>query len=68
MNVSLDNVYNVLQVDWEEYYSHYLVDLLGLDQVREEIGLKRSKLSGPMLKQNNAMTLSRAQSILSGAK
>ena len=25
-----------LQVDWEEYYSHYLVDLLGLDQV--EIG------------------------------
>ena len=26
--------HNVLQVDWEEYYSHYLVDLLGLDQVR----------------------------------
>ena len=25
--------HNVLQVDWEEYYSHYLVDLLGLDQV-----------------------------------
>ena len=22
------------QVDWEEYYYHYLVDLLGLDQVK----------------------------------
>ena len=40
VNASLDNVSqcfamfcNVLQVDWEEYYIHYLVDLLGLDQV-----------------------------------
>ena len=35
-NVSDDDGKNsdVLQVDWEEYYSHYLVDLLGLDQVK----------------------------------
>ena len=30
----------LLQVDWEEYYSHYLVDLLGLDQVRYKIGVR----------------------------
>ena len=36
-NVSDDDGKNsdVLQVDWEEYYSHYLVDLLGLDQVKK---------------------------------
>ena len=34
----------LLQVDWEEYYSHYLVDLLGLDQVRYKIGVKNVKI------------------------
>ena len=49
----MEKIEMLLQVDWEEYYSHYLVDLLGLDQVREEIGLKRSKLSYAEAKQCN---------------
>ena len=33
--MTLEKIQMFFQVDWEEYYSHYLVDLLGLDQVKK---------------------------------
>ena len=38
--MTLEKIQMFFQVDWEEYYSHYLVDLLGLDQVKMAIVVK----------------------------